>query len=87
MVSFDMTALSTRIPATRAVSAIKERLSQDETLKDIRELPVDQITSLLEICLNTTYLCYNADEGNGHGFTCVLNSDTFVHGTLGRKSD
>ena len=57
--SSDMTALLTSIPVKEAVSVIKERLIQGETLKDRCELSVDHIITLLEICLNTTYLSYN----------------------------
>ena len=58
MVSFDVTALFTSIPVTEAVSVIKDRLNQDTTLKDRCELSVNQIITLLEICLNTTYFIY-----------------------------
>ena len=54
-----MTGLFTRIAVTEAASMIKETLNQDETLKDIYELSVDQITTQVEICLNTTHFCYN----------------------------
>ena len=55
IVSFAVTALFTSIPVTEAVSVIK-----DETLKDRCELlSVDQITTMLGICLNTKYFGYN----------------------------
>ena len=58
--SFDVTALFTSIPVTLSVvSMIKDRLNQDTTLKDRCELSVHQITTLLEICLNTTYFIYD----------------------------
>ena len=57
--SFDVTAMFTSIPVTEAVSVMKDRLNQDTTLKDRRELSVNQIITLLEICLNTTYLIYD----------------------------
>ena len=50
--SSDMTALLTSITVTEAVSVIKERLIQGETLKDRCELSVDHIITQLEICLN-----------------------------------
>ena len=59
MVSFDVTALFMSIPVTEAVSVIKDRLNQDTTLKDRCELSVNQIITLLEICLNTTYFIYD----------------------------
>ena len=55
----DVTALFTSIPVTEAVSVIKDRLNQDTTLKDRCELSVNQIITLLEICLNTTYFIYD----------------------------
>ena len=57
--SFDVTALFTSIPVTEAISAMKGLLNQDTTLKDRCELPVNQIITLLEICLNTTYFIYD----------------------------
>ena len=59
MVSFVVTALFTSIPVTEAVSVIKDRLNQDTTLKDRCELSVNQIITLLKICLNTTYFIYD----------------------------
>ena len=58
MVSFHVRALVTSISMTETVSMIKERLNQNKTLKDSCELSVDQITTLLEICLTTTFF-YN----------------------------
>ena len=57
--SFDVTALFTSILVTEAVSVMKDQLNQDTTLKDRCELSVNQIITLLEICLNTTYFIYD----------------------------
>ncbi|KAI0228411.1 hypothetical protein LSAT2_021120 [Lamellibrachia satsuma] len=52
-------SLFTSIPVTEAGSVIKDRLNQDTTLKDRCELSVNQIITLLEICLNTAYFIYD----------------------------
>ncbi|KAI0224560.1 hypothetical protein LSAT2_024435 [Lamellibrachia satsuma] len=54
-----LNALFTSIPVREAVSVVKDRLNQDTTLKGVCELSVNQIITLLENCLNTTYLIYD----------------------------
>ena len=44
---------------TQAISVIRKRLNQDETLKDRCHLSVDRTITQSKICLNTTYFCYN----------------------------
>ena len=46
---------------TEAVLVIKDRLNQDTTLKDRCELSVNQVTTLLEICLNTICFIYDGE--------------------------
>ena len=57
----------TGIAVTETVSVIKERLNGDETLKDRCELSVGQITTLLEICLNTRYVSNKQKKGAAMG--------------------
>ena len=55
LVSFDVSALFTSIPTDEAV------LEQDNSWQDRTNLNVDQLTQLLELCLNTTYFMYSGD--------------------------
>ena len=54
-----MTALFTCTPVQESLAIIKERLSNDNTLADRTDLSVDQVMSLLEYCLTTTYFQYD----------------------------
>ena len=58
LVSYDVKALFTSIPTNKAVEVIKIRLLEDKNLSDRCELSVEQVTTLLELCLNTTYFLY-----------------------------
>ncbi len=58
MVSFDVTALFTKVPIEESITIIQECLSNDNTLKDQASLSVDNITELLRCCLTTTYFVF-----------------------------
>ena len=73
LVSFDVSALFTSIPTDEAVRVIRQRLEQDNSWQDRTNLNVDQLTQLLELCLNTTYFMYSGDfykqnKGTAMGF-------------------
>ncbi|XP_060756578.1 uncharacterized protein LOC132867614 [Neoarius graeffei] len=59
MVSYDVTSLFTCIPTTEAVESVRKRLLQDNTLLDRTNLTTDQICTLLDLCLTTTYFQFN----------------------------
>ena len=59
LVSYDVTALFTSVPIEDSISIIHRKLSGDITLPERTTLSVDQITSLLRVCLTTTYFLYN----------------------------
>ena len=59
--SYDVTALFTSVPVDKALTIIRSRLEDDESLKDRTKLSPDQITRLLEVCLNCTYFIYNGN--------------------------
>ena len=61
LVSFDVSTLFTSIPTDEAVRVIRQRLEQDNSWQDRTNLNVDQLTQLLELCLNTTYFMYSGD--------------------------
>ena len=56
MVSYDVSALFTSIPVDEAICVIRRRLEKDTSLSERCELSIDQIITLLEFSLNTTYL-------------------------------
>ncbi len=56
MVSFDVSSLFTNVPIDEAVSVIRDKLQNDESLECLS--PVC-ITELLEVCLWSTYFRYN----------------------------
>ncbi|XP_072014899.1 uncharacterized protein [Amphiura filiformis] len=84
--SYDVSALFTSVPPEGAIDAVKEALHADSTLDQRTNLNVDQICSLLELCLNTTYFVYEGSITNkimdarwGHPFlqssrTCTWNA-------------
>ncbi len=55
MVSFEVTALFTKVPIEESITIIWECLSNDNTLEDRTSHSVDNITELLRCCLTTTY--------------------------------
>ena len=61
LVSFDVTALFTSIPVSDALRAISNKLDSDKNLVEHSMLKKDQIISLLEFVLNTTYFMYNSE--------------------------
>ena len=63
LVSYDVSALFTSIPIEEAITVIRKRLTEDETLPDRCELDTDQIITILKFCLETTYFVSNGDYG------------------------
>ena len=51
--SYDVSALFTSVPIDPALKVIKDLLENDSTLKDRTVIGVDDITLLLEFCLQT----------------------------------
>ena len=58
MVSFDVSALFTSIPVELALKAIENKLSKDNSWKEITELSLQKVLTLLELCLSTTYFVF-----------------------------
>ena len=58
LVSYDVTALFTSTPITDAINIIQRRLAADNTLSERTSLNVNQVVTLLEFCLRTTYFVY-----------------------------
>ena len=58
LVSFDVVSLFTNVPTDLAIDVARRRLSVDDTLDDRTCLGVDDIISLLELCLDATFLSF-----------------------------
>ena len=54
MVSYDVKALFTSVPTTKACIIIKQRLEEDTELNQRTSLSIDNIISLLEFCITST---------------------------------
>ncbi|KAJ8352942.1 hypothetical protein AAFF_G00134480 [Aldrovandia affinis] len=59
MVSFDMVSLFTCNPTSEAVEAVRKCLMEDATWRTEPTSHPDQICTLLDLCLSTTYFHYN----------------------------
>ena len=53
--SCDVTALFTSVPIDTAINIIRRKLELDQELHSRTSMEVEQVTSLLEFCLKTTY--------------------------------
>ena len=58
MMSYDTKGLFTSVPTTQATNIIKRLLEEDQELQQRSSLSVENITSLLEFCLNITYFSF-----------------------------
>ena len=58
LVSFDVVSLFTRIPITLALQIARKRLEEDDSLADRTPLSIDNIISLLDLCLNATFFMF-----------------------------
>ena len=73
IVSYDVTALFTCIPPDDALVVVKECLERDVTLQHRTPLSPTQLTTLLDLCLKTTYfLCNSLYYKQNHG--CAMGS-------------
>ena len=58
IMSYDVKALFTSVPIQPAIDVIKERLEEDGELQNRTSLSVQDIVSLLEFCLRSTYFTF-----------------------------
>ena len=58
LVLFDVISLFTCVPINLALEIAQQRLEQDDTFSDRTFLTVDDIMSLLSLCLNATYFSF-----------------------------
>ncbi len=61
MMSFDVSSLFTNVPIEEAVSVIRDKLQNDESLDERTCLSPACIKELLEVCLRSTYFRYNGN--------------------------
>ncbi len=57
--SFDVSVLFTSVPVAQAVSVIKTRLEENDTLYERATLNVKDIVDILDLLFNTTYFVYD----------------------------
>ena len=62
LVSYDVSALFTSIPINEAIPVVMAKLEDDLGLPDRCPLDVPQLTTLLEMCLSSTYFTYRNKE-------------------------
>ena len=60
LVSFDVSALFTSIPVDLALSSIRSKLIKDNSWRKETELSLEQVMSLLELCLSNTYFVFRS---------------------------
>ena len=58
MVSYDVKALFTSVPTKKACIIIRQRLEEDLELNQRTSLSIDDIISLLEFCITSTYFSF-----------------------------
>ena len=58
LLSFDVVSLFTKVPIDEALEVISQRLNDDDTLTERTMLEVEDICSLIELCLKSTYFQY-----------------------------
>ena len=56
LISFDVVSLFTSVPIDLALKVVRDRLEHDETLHERTYLDLENIISILDLCLNATYL-------------------------------
>ena len=73
MVSFDVVALFTSIPADLALQIVREKLQQDATLTERTDISVTNIMKLLEFVLKNSFFTYE-QEHYQQTFGCAMGS-------------
>ena len=61
IISYDVKALFTSVPIQPVLNIIKNKLENDQQLQQRTSMSVNQITSLLECCLRSTYFVFQGE--------------------------
>ena len=77
MVSFDVVSLFSCVPVELAISIIKKRLSSDSFLPSRTALGIDDIITLLEVCLNNSDFMFRGNIWH-QKFGCPMGSPVSV---------
>ena len=89
MISSDVVSLFTSVPIDLALKVVRDRLEHDETLHE-RTYLNSNIISLLDLCLNATYLqfqcCLSASPWNSCGLSSVCHNRQSIDGRYRTKS-
>ena len=75
MMSYDVNALFTFVPTTKAITIIKQLLEQDQELQQRTSFALENILSLLESCITSTYFSFQGkfyDQLEGADMGCPL---------------
>ena len=80
MMSYDVKALFTSVPIPKAVTIIKQLLEEDWELQQRTSLSIENILSLLEFCITSTYFSFQGKffeqlEGAAMGVSLKPHSD------------
>ena len=59
--SNDVSALLTSVPVDKVLEVIREKLEEDQTLRDRTPLASDDIICLLSLCLKCTYFLFQGE--------------------------
>ena len=59
--SYDVSALFTSVPVDKALEVIREKLEDDQNLRDRTPLAPDDIIQLLSLCLKCTYFLFQGE--------------------------
>ena len=70
MMSYDVKALFTSVPIQPAISIITNLLEEDQELQQRTSLSVNNIASLLEFCLKSTYFTFQGRYFGRTGRSC-----------------
>ena len=58
IMSYDVKALFTSVPIVPAIDTIRDKLTKDRDLQQRTSMAVNDIISLLEVCLQNTYFAF-----------------------------
>ncbi|KAJ8919473.1 hypothetical protein NQ315_016573, partial [Exocentrus adspersus] len=84
LVSFDVVSLFTNVPVDKTLSIVRNKLENDNTVKDRTKLNVSALMELLTLCIKTTYFqlendFYQQDFGVAMGSSLSpIMSNTFM---------